>query len=223
METPLNTKKGWQSFGKLTGGQANPTVQCQAEFKETGTYTVQFSIEPAANAPVQAIATITWFTEGNNIVRQMSVYNGASISGVGQGVKVKIEDITTAAAGLGVVYPVSCSVAKGLRANIQQPPILQGPSFVVTPGTSGLAIAVPQGVGVVSAYVSVISADAPPVPITDQDFWVSMFNGVTRLRTYNPRDFQWVPLVPGTVVLEMIDNDTGAKTFAGTVTFGIDG
>lgn len=140
----LTGKDGWQCTFNLTTGVGTSNVGISASFAHSEVYTVQFHVVPPLDSDgdgksygiFAATATIRWLVEGNYVIRQCSVANGTSISGVGQGVTVSIQDITTVldpgpppVTTLGHPYSVSAQVSRGVRPNTQQPVTMDGISI----------------------------------------------------------------------------------------------
>jgi len=181
---------GWSANGVLHTLLYNEIVNCQADFPESGNYSVEFSVSPTnpgdGSTIAQTEALITWSVEGNNVTRRLTITNGATISGVAQAVKIRVFDVTPfAGTPKGVPYTVSIQAVRGIRADSQLPPILlphpfvddlaavpvtqpfeQG-NYLVTanpvPGGAGngsITIPIPTDAGVVSALVLV----SPTVP-----------------------------------------------------------
>lgn len=220
-------KDGWQVNGKLYRGNAERTVRCQADFPESGTYTVQFGFQaPTAVGALgtQALADITWFTEGNAITRRVDVANGVSVTGVGQGVTVTIYDNSNSG---GEEYSVSCSVAKGARPSQDRPPTLQTTNYADGSGIETVDIQIPQGVGVISALVfatNQVTASGLYVPT---ELLVAARNPafIDNFSIYNPDVLTgFVPIPPGATFLRLHFSDADAThDHKYNVIWGIDG
>jgi hypothetical protein len=171
---------GWSANGVLHALVYNEVQSCQANFPESGNYSVQFAVTGPGgiNNGVQAEAFITWSVAGNNVTRRVSITNGATVSGMGQAVKISMYDVSVLATP-GTPYGVSVQVVKGLRPDTENPPFLVPHAFVdenATPqviqpyetgsylitadgfagtgnGTGFITLPIPQDAGVVSAYV----------------------------------------------------------------------
>jgi len=200
---------GWSVNNILTTGVATGQVQLQCSFtRQMQTHTVQFdgldnSIAVAGGAIIRTQAEVLWSVQGNVVRRLVDVIDGASISGNAEAVTVNIRDLTTTAAR--VDYRVGCTVTPGLRANIQQPPLVR-PSALRNDGvTSDVDIniaagasaswTIPPNCGAVSSYVAAIST-TPASPFLDSEILIAALtvNGATVMR-YGASGLQrYVPL-----------------------------
>jgi hypothetical protein len=90
-------------------------------------------------------------------------------------------------------------------------------------GTS--TVAVPQNAGAVSVYTSLYAFNAGvPVVIPSGSILVAQQDAAgNTLRSFNPHDFEWVPLVPGTVALQIQNYMLVANNAQYRFTLGIDG
>lgn len=253
---------GWSASGLLSRGQnLLQRVNLQAVFPIAGQYTLEFNLFPPTAAiagatvssavATRAVAFITWSVEGNYVTRRMNVSNGASITGVGQGVKVEIYD-TTSTADVATysdnsVYRVSVQVAPGTRANIEQPPVLyRNPGgdpqclsiapfsydTVTIPYTDagivslGLLIGQRGGVEILDSNGSVAwAAGTAPftgiIPGTVQVIQQQTIANV--LASYDPAVMPfWVPLVAGATQVTIANNNANNNLYV-TPLFGIDG
>lgn len=222
---------GWSSSGTLTAGDTDSAVQLQANFDTPGAYTVQFSVseyDPATDFPLP-IAEVIWSVEGNYVRRVISVSNGISISGVGQGVKVVVRDgaFPTAPAN---DYVVGIQVAPGTRPAEQQPPsfapLCAGTDAVLRPGVLLVAagaiitVPIPQNIGAISLYTT--AGSTTPVILTEADIQIHQgYTGGVGVKSYDPRIAQWVPLAP--MATELVFYNLSAVTVLFSLTFGIDG
>jgi hypothetical protein len=231
----LEKKTGWSQSGKLRVGSSGNPVTLQAIFKKPGPYTVQIAIpnpfftSAGMAFASKATATLIWTVEGNQIVRQVSVGNGVSVQGVGEGVTVIVNDTTdgTAKAVPGIDYDVSISVAYGTRATTQQPPQFDvfdpatGGAFVIAPGGSAF-VRIPQNIGVISVLVTAGFPSGTNGVIPPNDVQV-VHSGVVIQKSYDPRILTtFVPVGPGTNLIT-VNNLNGAQTYDVSITFGIDG
>lgn len=228
MPPNLANVKGWQSFGTLTRLDGQQGVALQANFETPGEYTVQFDLQATSeveitNGPCRAIAEIVWSVEGNDIRRRVSVAKGMSVTGIGQGVKVVIRDVSEG--GTTAQYTVSAVVARGARSAQQQPPILEDANIFLLPAGGGAEqIEVPQNAGVISVYV--------PIATSGSDRWEAIPDGIVEVihadgagganKRYNPLAFQWVPLSPGTLNI-IVSSGTTAPELQFKPVWGIDG
>lgn len=246
--TTFGVKTGWGQAGKLTTFNRNQQVTMQAEFPETGTFTAQFDkdgpLQTINEDPIMPEALITWVVEGHIVTRRITVGDGASISGVGQAVKVSMTDATTSTNLPGgpftpTDYGVSVQVARGVRGGSKQPPTLilhdiiasgTSPANVTDFGGgvfnlaahSFTAIAVPPDAGAVSLFVTAIATSGAPT-LAAGDIIITQELGVgAGGKEYDAFNYlDWVPLTPG--VSDILITNNTAQTFSVTATLGIDG
>ncbi len=189
---------------------------------------MDFPTNPAPLNPVNCIADILWTTGGVTVKRRVSVANGVSISGCAESVRVIVSDATinylAEVPSKPLTYTVNITVARGVRADpepvtlVQFPPLATGAIFQVPAGGS-ITIPIPQDVGIVSANVS--ASPNPPIAITDGQVIVQQIYGTTVFRQYDPRTFEWVPVLPGMSLLKIVNNN--ANLVVVSVVWGIDG
>src|SRR5208337_717770 len=95
------TERGSAKSVVLTRGNYNPVSLGNQTWEPAFTYTVQFSTipnggpVPKAQGPTETFAIIKWTIAGNDIQRIVSVGNGVSVVGVGEGVTIQVYDATT--------------------------------------------------------------------------------------------------------------------------------
>lgn len=214
-------KTGWAQAGTLTQQDNAKSVQVQANFDEAANYTVEFGmvIPPGTSAAAEAL--ITWTVEGNPINRRVSVSNGLSVTGVGQGVKVVVKDVSTTG---NADYDVSLSVARGIRGDTERPPTLYL-GFVTINHASNDFFTVPLDSGAQSVYLTYLTTDTTQNPIyAVQVDSAGVLLRAWRLNATGAAD--WVPLEPGCVKI-LVFNDSGGGTPLDNVkvfaTLGIDG
>ncbi len=236
-----NAKTGWSVSGNLIVGDSTKTVQLQADFATPGEYTLQFNIGPAVGSNTAAVAEalITWSVEGNSVQRRVTITPGCSVSGVGQAVRITMNDASVGIAGTipdGKQYRVSAQVARGPRPTTSVPPtyIPSGDgnygkgAYIVLIGTP-VDVPIPVDAGVSSVYVAVAGfvaasgvAAAVNFPIVNHIVPDSL--GDLRVQRYDPRTFQWVPLVPGATKIQLSNfNTVAGVAYAYYVAFGVDG
>lgn len=233
---------GWSASGRLVSKDSNPAVQLQANFQDSTPYTVQFSITnlKATDGSTDVgsynpTAEIVWSVEGNSVRRVVSVINGTSVTGVGQGCRVTVRDQTpTGDSTKEMEYVVSILVAPGVRAaNQLQPvlvPLITDPFLVTRPGTvfvdggTAVDIQIPENAGVTSVYITASSLNAGiPIILTDADVQASHTNSAYVYKEYNPIKYTWVPIGPGTTTIRLTNYMGPATQVLFNVTFGIDG
>jgi hypothetical protein len=228
-----NNLEGWSGNGTLTVAdpQKRAKVFGQADFKKTGQYTVQFSVQPPKSAPssfieVRAKATVTWSVEGNYVSRQISLYDGASISGVGQAAKIVIEDASIVGFHAGPVtyadYDVSWQVAPGTRPSQNQPPVLN--LFGTwAPGQADALIALPQNVGAISTFIEFAS---DPVFYATDVITVEILDSATVVQAFSASPGvmpQWRPIPPGAQTIKLTRSNTIGQSPRININLGIDG
>jgi hypothetical protein len=230
----IEKKDGWSVGRAMLSGDKSRTASLQADFRQKpGIYTAQFTIVPtdltppppilAFYAPMRAEATIDWAVEGNTVTRKISVTNGASISGPGQAVRIVVEDTTVVVPGgiLGQKYFVGITLVPGLRAADGIPPILNESGVTFLPVTSSVLTNVPQNVGIKSVLVTVGTPSGAPLP--EQTIQVYQYApGGQLLALYDPRAYEFYPLMPGCVAI-LIQNNSATEPVATSVSWGVDG
>lgn len=247
--TPQKVLQGWSAqgilltpaiaFDGLTSTlitQPNE-VGLQAEFPESGPYTISFNlrIPPGTSnlAPFRAEALVTWSVAGNSVSRRVSVGNGISISCVAEAVSVVVKDTTDplfASRPFLVVdsipYTVVINVARGTRPAYNQPPTLN--PFPSVDGMSAmqllaagatLNVPVPQDAGIISVHVAVCKTTVF-TPIQDQQVLVTQTGNQVEKR-YDPRATDWEPVNPDITVIGITNHS--ANEIGVSAVFGIDG
>ena len=237
-------RKGWNGNATLTTGQSQSVPLLQAVFEEPDFYTVQFSVLPPQalvqklvngvptnvvnpNPGVyQAIATLNWSVEGMQSARQLSIGNGTTISGPGQGLNISLQDqtITNGGAGLGFTYNVSATVTKGTRPTTGLPPTLPnilptGNTFTLVASASS-TIMIPQNAGVISLEVAVATGLDSALPIIEVK---ELQVGGLIAKIYRPSSvptFVAVAANANEIIVSNLDAATDADI---TITWGIDG
>jgi hypothetical protein len=237
--------KTWSKSGYLTTGGgvlpgANSTgITFQQKLDEAGNYTVQFRVSSqAAISPTGAPdnitpeATIQWTIGGNVVQRKVSVYDGASLTGVGEMVHVAVADVTQNVSS-PQKYLVAITVAEGTRGSNKQPPTYTnywtaatGTNFgvvYVAHGT-GQDLLVPPDVGIVSVHITAFAEDGSALPAGSVNV-AQVDSGGQMLKQYDPRDYDWVPMSPQCVQLLLNNALTGgsAPRIRFGITFGVDG
>lgn len=244
--TSLNGKQGWSVSGTLVTGQGTVPVSMQTEL-DPDNYTVQIQTTQPGGIPVgpglnvgggaQTEAVVTWSVAGTPVTRRITA--PGSITGVGEGVRVQIFDVTNTTAYLfnaGQKYPVSASVSRGTRGTTMTPPVLipgpnnptvansidRGPGMYAIPNNDILTIPIPQGVGVISVMVNCVDL-GNGVSVTNGNVQVSMGNSGFGVEVgAAPVNLgTWMPVPPGATILGM-RNISGTTMFF-SVAFGIDG
>lgn len=253
MRNPLqqgsHKRPGWSTSGTLQTGVTTNSVHLQANFEDSpGEYTVQFNVDAASNIFFNALATLQWSVEGNTVTRVVTVGNGTSISGVGQGVRVSVVDATSIdmcnIAGQGAAkYGVSISVIQGIRATTQQPVLytlteqrasgIYGavvtngePRFIVANGFP-VTIQIPQSIGAISFFAHATETQGTfGVPSNGDGLLTAAVNTEGLQRAIVEVDASdtdiWWPLPPAASQIILITGKPGL-IIAWNITLGIDG
>jgi hypothetical protein len=242
--TTFGLKTGWGTSGTLTTGDTSKFVSLQANFADAqgaGSYTVEFSRGTNVNAdnPIFATAIVQISVEGTTIQRMVSVGDGASLTCVGQSVRIRIIDATFNPPGVGpqvaVDYGVSVTIAPGERGSNKQPPTFvlqvadvplpqdQGGFFQIPAGQTR-TIPVPQDAGAVSLYVTAWNETTftnAVGELTIEQSFGPISPGVAT-KVYDAANYRdWVPLAPGVTFINLVNHST--HDYTGTVTLGIEG
>ena len=238
---PRNGPKGSAKSVTLTRGNVNPVSCGNQTWGDVGdVYTVQFSITPGNGYPstpfnaTLAYAEIRWTIAGNDVVRTVSIGNGVSVAGVGQGATIKVYDATNVAGSLGfpgLQYDVTATISPGTRGSTVNPPTFVPSVFDQKTGQSSNQLIapsgnftynVPQNVGATSVFITSIT----PPAATDLGCNVfqmdSAGNTLISWKTSTITDF--APLDPACVTIEVVNNDSSIGHIARVgLFFGIDG
>lgn len=240
---------GWSGSGILKNdGQSNKGMA--ANFLERSNneipsknYTVQFSVGSTKNSAtgqivnqafINPVGVITWSVNGNSVRRVVSVINGMSITGVGEGVKVVVTDRTPQPIiGEAVEYDIDITVAPGSRASVTQPPtycptLETQEGMIEVSGGGTFDIAVPQNAGVISVYITAVDSTGktPLTTLLARIDQVSSTGAV--VRQYDPNanyPSVFVPIMPTCTKITLVNNQpvSEANAILFAVTFGIDG
>lgn len=228
--------KGWAASRVLiTGAGVNAGfkgVMIQAELEYPDSLTTQFNIE--SSGPANCRARITSLVNGNSIVRVITVVDGATITTRGKNINVELGDFTAGGISNGVEYSVSALATLGVRAGFKQPPYLTPLEYeaiaptpaaaapivaaIPIPATNGeVEVTVPENAGVTSVFVSMSSVGLAD----DGEYQVEQRIGSTVFQVYDPRNYDWVPLYPGTNIIRL--HNVSSAEISAMVFFGIDG
>ena len=231
---------------KTTG---NPvTLQLLFPPNEDNVHTVVFDLKPphgpkALDSVAYATAQVDWMIGGSEVSRIVTLANGQSISGVGEGVKVTMHDATPiynvpGNQTLGLEYSVTAAVAPGTRGSNSLPPTFTptplDPSTpfqyaLLAPGAS-VVVQVPTVNGVVAGATSVqvLAVDnnagvGQPANASVIQFSAAGLGANTALRwTITGAENDFIPLHPLCTQV-VITNQSTTDDIAVSVTFGIDG
>jgi hypothetical protein len=196
-----------------------PSLQ-SGNFGGPANFTVQFSVSALqawvlAPAPPHVDPTVTpgnvtptaelqWAIGGNIVRRLISVQNGTSITGVAESVIVNVNDLTDSSDTSNLTqYKVGITLAPGVRASYQTPPVLyqymRGPSavhstygFFALNGGELLYVPVPENAGITSV-MAMVTHSTPSVPATSFIFR-QMDSIPNTLKEYNPNAYDFVAL-----------------------------
>lgn len=234
---------GWSQSGKLVTANSQIGVPLQADFSKSkhgaGNYTIQFGLQPPDpdTVIIRPEADISWTVNGNTVRRVVSVTDGLSITGQAEYAKVRLYDAilpgNVPPAIAGEQYIGSINIAPGVRASQQQPPTLLPQRYftsvsteifilgsISVPAADFVRVPVPQGVGVISVFVTV----AIPLGglVTSADFQVRQSNPVVgALKRYFPVGEGWVSMGSGVTEINLANFSAGSLN--ASVVFGIDG
>lgn len=223
-----NHKKAWSASGDLVTGNTQRAVTLQTPtFEEPDYYTLQFNLfRPANAAPTEKVAAeaeVIWTVEGNSVRRVITISSGSVISGCGNNAVVKLRDVSTNPSGIN--YPVSVQITKGTRPAVQQPPMLYGEYFTITPGNS-VTIPIPQNAGVISAYMGIALINAGSIGPIPNDAIKALFSvggASLTIAGFDQMMSGWVPVPPGADQLAIFWINASAQDLEGSVIWGIEG
>lgn len=222
---------GWAQGGQLTPGANNPLNAMAVGGLPAGNYTIQFNVsDPNTSVNltpgdiIRARATITWKVNGNPVIRVVDVGNGVSVTGVAEAIDVQLQDVSSTSAGTPILlrgrpYTVTITCAPGTRPSVEQPPTVALPQTNLAAGATK-NFDVP--IGAISVFVAVFPAVVGS-PIGAYQIQVNQLAINTSLKLYDPRQTDWVPLIPGTTQIGIAADAALPTDTEIQVTFGIDG
>ncbi len=233
---PVQTVKvlaatGWAQGGQFQPGASNPLSVMSVNRLPAGNYTIQFNvIDPnsASNLTpgdvVRARATISWKVNGNPVIRVVDIGEGVTVTGVAEAVDVQIQDVSFTSAGTpiigrGLPYTITVTCAPGTRPAVQQPPTVALPQTNIAAGAQK-NFAVPPGA--ISVFVAVFPA-VLGASIGAYQVQVNQLALNSSLKIYDPRQSDWVPLIPGATQVAVLTDVALVIDTEVQVTFGIDG
>lgn len=222
--TPLKTTV---AASATLRGDPLPNLQCWN--LEPGEYSIAFTILPPDNTAHEqacaAIAYVRWKLDGQQFQRIVSITSGTVLSSRADAVDVAIQDVS-GLMGVGQTvgrdYKVTAALTRGLRPNIQQPPIyVPQPATtltIVAPGND-LRVPVPKDAGVISFYVMVEAPDPTKILVSQEST-----GSLATFPEFRPLVVPggWVPLFPGADVIDILNQDVANPANA-LVFFGIEG
>jgi hypothetical protein len=242
--------KGASRTKQLTRGNYSPSQVMSENFTEVSdaqtpvaaVYTVQFAViatpTPAGYVgPLQpstiTYADVVWSIGGNQIKRTISVSNGASITGVGEGCVVTVYDATgKAPAPIPPLaratdpvpnYTVIVTLAPGSRGDAALPPVYYPiPSFGVIAEGSDVTIPIPPNSGITSVNVTAYparfgTAEEAPTCVVVQS------TGFAGVKTYDVLTYQGFISLDPSATSVVINNATATLGVTYSVVFGVDG
>ena len=236
---PAMSRKSWSQSGQLVTGDPAGVVSMQTGDLTTldySYYTVTLSSTPPADgAGYAALATVQFVVNGIPNVRQVTVGQSVEISGPADSITVRAIDDTPAAWGTtGQPYSVSMTCVPGTRVSNGQPLLrdrnapttgANPGSYTLTPGEI-VGIPVPQGIGIIGAWVS---ANETVVPLANPAVLVDEIGGPLFAGAYTTFQFQIttpeplkVIIAPGTGILAVENTDTSNQVIF-TLVWIIDG
>jgi hypothetical protein len=193
-------------FTNVRNGQK--TVSLQANLSPPQVCTVQFSITPLSqpnereNIPV---AIIEFACNGCTVRRKISVYDGATISGPGEAIKVIASDESEDARR--GPYAVNVTISIGTRAGFASPVLMNDPQAIVA-STASHTFEIPQDVGAIGLRFQV-AASTPTATIDPEKLVIEFIDsgGSTISAEQNPVT-GFVQIPPGAVEVTLQNNDT---------------
>jgi hypothetical protein len=225
----VKDKSGWSGSDNIVAGSGSK-YKIQAQFPKIGQYTVQFGIGDlppvTGDGQYKAQAEIIWSVKGNSVRRLVNCADGMSVSGTAEAVSITITDASNLDGAPSFRYVVSAQIAPGTRPSVQQPPVLETAARQLVDIGSSLQVLVPKDAGVISVYTAVAGSSqgfSAVAPLEAGSIRVGQLAGSASLKFYDPRDFQWVPLSPGTdKLLYTVAPGASQAVYFSTV-WGIDG
>jgi hypothetical protein len=220
----FRTDAAGSSLTDLPEGRQVPSLAVRD--LDPGEYTIQFEVYPPEDGKgFAAYAIVSWKIDGQQITRKLTVFSGASISGVAEAVDVRIVDVSdigrTSAPPL--TYKVEATLAKGVRPTTMQPPTLNTRSAVIFfNGPNSATYEIPKNAGVISALVlgSNVDNTVPPSTLELRASAVDAFS--TTLQSWFPiQNLGFIPL-PGNAT-EVFLEYNGTGQFVVNITWGIEG
>ena len=232
--------------GTLYTTNPDPVVSLQVDFPsdERCVHTIVFEVIPPdgpldLDKTAYVTAVVDWMVGGQKISRIVSLANGASISGVGESVKVSMKDATPLVGAPrqtpGTKYTVTAAVAPGTRGSNSLPPTFTPvpldpsvPFSFATLATSGgnLNVPVPTVNGITAGAVSVkvtgLLLASPFIDVASVEVLQFAASGNTLVAYMADQYIDFVPLHPLCTYVRVI-NTSAVDEAAVSVVFGIDG
>ena len=219
----------WSKIGKVhsriqVGG---PSLQPDLSEFGPGNYTVQFSVGNVTpgTANVNPVAEINWAIGGNQVTRKISVFNGASISGVCEALSVKVFDESPDAEGSPTqVYDVGVLIGPGVRSSTNLPPVyIFEDGRIDAPAAGTASMTIPTGIGITSIFITAHTSDGSALTGGDAEVQQLDMTGAI-LKAYDPRNYEFVPVSPMAKTIKLINHiGGGGANIIFSLTYGIDG
>lgn len=242
-------KRAWAASETIEMGNRDRKLVLQAVFNDPGIYTAQFSVEsknldPDITPGLNTMALVQWAVGGTTIKRLITVTNGTSITGAGQGVNVRVFDFSTVSA-LSTLqereYLVACNVVPGGRAagriqpvvvgnnwqnGVTDPPLFPGAfypgnaiTFSIAPAGTEIAN-IPQESGINAMMLSAYPLNANELLGNDITFRFRA-NGSTFGSLGAASINEWIPVPPG--AREVVVTNNAAVNVVTATYFGVEG
>lgn len=207
------------TFTQFPGSVTSQSLQAQID--PPSVFTVQFSISAPlvpTNSDNIPVAEIQFSCNGVTIRRKISIYNGASLSGPGKTVKVKMFDESDSV--LRGPYNVSCTITVGTRASNDTPVLMNTDQQIINSTTSAtFDIEDDAGANQVQFLIgpSVATDDLNPDNVLL--IFIDVSGSTIGSTTWAPGVF--FPIPPGTVQITVQNNDD--DPIRARMVLGIDG
>lgn len=206
----IPNEKGWVTSQSL-----------QARIEPANVFTVQFSISPpffSNNADNIPVAEIQFSCNGVTIRRKISIYSGASLSGPGQTVKVKMFDESET--DLRGPYNVSCTITVGTRSSSDVPVLMNTPQEIINATASAtFNIEDDTGANQVQFLISPATVTDTIDPDNIQLIFLDTAGNTIGGTTWAPGIF--FPIPPSTAQITVYNGDDDA--IRARMVLGIDG
>ena len=221
-------QEAWATTVNLSTNDYVKSGSIQANFRKPGSYVIQFNLAPPTNPGVGETfvceADIEWSVAGNTISRKVVVYDGVTIQGAAEGVRVVVRNLPSP--GLGVPwavdtpYTVGVSIARGSRGTSEGGPTYQErPEVYLVNGTQDFTVP-DAGANSVKVIVNQASAIVAPTAAGTVDVTQMGPGGSGIFARWDPVvETGWIPLDSNTSLIRI---RTTAQTYV-KIVYGIDG
>src|SRR4029079_9412171 len=249
-ETMSEHQYGWAQGGPLVTGSGGTAltgrggaVNMKAELAREDGVTIQFNVSlPSRNVRPHTQATIVSTIAGNEVKRRITVVDGSSITVRGKTIQVQARDYTLPSIDIDHEYNVEILATLGIRASINQPPVLEpliyATSFanfvagtfipvtgtiVVAPGAVAV-VPIPEDSGVNSVLVTAGRNNAAGVFDQDDVSCYQVDIAAVIQRVYNPMIYtEFVPIVSNSSGIALLVKAGAPDSVEFAVSFGVDG